>query len=152
MSSKFCQTLASQTQVSIFGSINDLSFSHLHQQQSCTLWYLTLVTGSIFVEHYTGKILFLWTLLWFHLNFKSIKALSPTIWVGWIYILRFFLWVFTLSLSLQALQQLGQDSYSTYELRSQRCQMCLRSDSLHKVMERLANPGKAYFVSIFYFI
>ncbi|GMY27692.1 sucrose nonfermenting 4-like protein [Fagus crenata] len=41
----------------------------------------------------------------------------------------------------QALQQLGQDSYSTYELRSQRCQMCLRSDSLHKVMERLANPG-----------
>ncbi|KAB1214028.1 Sucrose nonfermenting 4-like protein [Morella rubra] len=40
----------------------------------------------------------------------------------------------------QALQ-LGQDSYSPYELRSQRCQMCLRSDSLHKVMERLANPG-----------
>ncbi|KAL5782317.1 hypothetical protein ACOSP7_007346 [Xanthoceras sorbifolium] len=40
----------------------------------------------------------------------------------------------------QALQ-LGQDSYSPYELRSQRCQMCLPSDSLHKVMERLANPG-----------
>ncbi|KAI9123180.1 hypothetical protein K1719_006069 [Acacia pycnantha] len=40
----------------------------------------------------------------------------------------------------QALQ-LGQDSYQPYELRSQRCQMCLRSDSLHKVMERLANPG-----------
>ncbi|XP_059447211.1 sucrose nonfermenting 4-like protein isoform X2 [Corylus avellana] len=40
----------------------------------------------------------------------------------------------------QALQ-LGQDSYSPYELRSQRCQMCLRSDSVHKVMERLANPG-----------
>ncbi|KAE9609588.1 hypothetical protein Lal_00006748 [Lupinus albus] len=40
----------------------------------------------------------------------------------------------------QALQ-LGQDSYDPYELRSQRCQMCLRSDSLHKVMERLANPG-----------
>ncbi|XP_061349109.1 sucrose nonfermenting 4-like protein isoform X2 [Gastrolobium bilobum] len=40
----------------------------------------------------------------------------------------------------QALQ-LGQDSCNTYELRSQRCQMCLRSDSLHKVMERLANPG-----------
>ncbi|KAJ6719732.1 CBS DOMAIN IMMUNOGLOBULIN E-SET-RELATED [Salix purpurea] len=39
----------------------------------------------------------------------------------------------------QALQ-LGQDAYS-YELRSQRCQMCLRSDTLHKVMERLANPG-----------
>ncbi|KAJ0093658.1 hypothetical protein Patl1_25105 [Pistacia atlantica] len=40
----------------------------------------------------------------------------------------------------QALQ-LGQDSYSPYELRTQRCQMCLPSDSLHKVMERLANPG-----------
>ncbi|KAK2646173.1 hypothetical protein Ddye_021368 [Dipteronia dyeriana] len=40
----------------------------------------------------------------------------------------------------QALQ-LGQDSYSPYELRSQRCQMCLPSDSLHKVMERLASPG-----------
>ncbi|TKY54130.1 Sucrose nonfermenting 4 protein [Spatholobus suberectus] len=40
----------------------------------------------------------------------------------------------------QALQ-LGQDSYNSYELRSQRCQMCLRTDSLHKVMERLANPG-----------
>lgn len=40
----------------------------------------------------------------------------------------------------QALQ-LGQDAYSPYEPRSQRCQMCLRSDSLHKVMERLANPG-----------
>ncbi|KAH7513319.1 hypothetical protein FEM48_Zijuj12G0189000 [Ziziphus jujuba var. spinosa] len=37
--------------------------------------------------------------------------------------------------------QLGQDSYSPYEMRSQRCQMCLRSDSLQKVMERLANPG-----------
>ncbi|KAI4317613.1 hypothetical protein L6164_025471 [Bauhinia variegata] len=40
----------------------------------------------------------------------------------------------------QALQ-LGQDSTHPFELRSQRCQMCLRSDSLHKVMERLANPG-----------
>ncbi|XP_044486834.1 sucrose nonfermenting 4-like protein isoform X2 [Mangifera indica] len=40
----------------------------------------------------------------------------------------------------QALQ-LGQDSYSPYELRTQRCQMCLPSDSLHKVMERLTNPG-----------
>ncbi|XP_020227809.1 sucrose nonfermenting 4-like protein [Cajanus cajan] len=40
----------------------------------------------------------------------------------------------------QALQ-LGQESYNPYELRSQRCQMCLRTDSLHKVMERLANPG-----------
>ncbi|CAI0626826.1 unnamed protein product, partial [Linum tenue] len=40
----------------------------------------------------------------------------------------------------QALQ-LGQDSFYPYELRSQRCQMCLRSDSLFKVMERFANPG-----------
>ncbi|KAF2289202.1 hypothetical protein GH714_029379 [Hevea brasiliensis] len=40
----------------------------------------------------------------------------------------------------QALQ-LGQDSYSLYERLNQRCQMCLRSDTLHKVMERLANPG-----------
>ncbi|KAM7256927.1 hypothetical protein ACFE04_012668 [Oxalis oulophora] len=40
----------------------------------------------------------------------------------------------------QALQ-LGQDSFSPYEQRSHRCQMCLRTDSLHRVMERLANPG-----------
>lgn len=40
----------------------------------------------------------------------------------------------------QALQ-LGQDPYSSFELRSQRCQMCLRSDQLHRVMDRLANPG-----------
>ena len=38
---------------------------------------------------------------------------------------------------LQALQ-LGQDANS---FNGQRCQMCLRSDTLHKVMERLANPG-----------
>lgn len=41
----------------------------------------------------------------------------------------------------QALQ-LGQDTHSSpYEFRSKRYEMCLRSDSLHKVMERLANPG-----------
>ncbi|KOM33531.1 hypothetical protein LR48_Vigan01g308700 [Vigna angularis] len=40
----------------------------------------------------------------------------------------------------QALQ-LGQDFYSSFEPRSQRCQMCLRTDSLHKVMERLSQPG-----------
>ncbi|KAK4745618.1 hypothetical protein SAY87_011930 [Trapa incisa] len=39
----------------------------------------------------------------------------------------------------QALQ-LGQDPYTSVE-QSQRCQMCLKSDSLHQVMERLANPG-----------
>ncbi|KAB2062798.1 hypothetical protein ES319_A10G175300v1 [Gossypium barbadense] len=40
----------------------------------------------------------------------------------------------------QALQ-LGQDSNTPYEMRSQRCQMCLRTDTLLKVMEQLANPG-----------
>ncbi|XP_017223676.1 sucrose nonfermenting 4-like protein [Daucus carota subsp. sativus] len=40
----------------------------------------------------------------------------------------------------QALQ-LGQEPYSPYGSSSQRCHMCLRSDSLHKVMERLATPG-----------
>ncbi|CAL5413161.1 unnamed protein product [Camellia sinensis] len=40
----------------------------------------------------------------------------------------------------QALQ-LGQEPYSPYGSSSQRCQMCLRSDPLHKVIERLANPG-----------
>ncbi|CAN4111116.1 unnamed protein product [Withania somnifera] len=38
--------------------------------------------------------------------------------------------------------QLGQDASSPYGLfNGQRCQMCLRSDPLHKVMERLAVPG-----------
>ncbi|KAF7805110.1 sucrose nonfermenting 4-like protein [Senna tora] len=37
---------------------------------------------------------------------------------------------------------LGQDANSPYGFyNGQRCHMCLRSDSLHKVMERLANPG-----------
>ncbi|KAL5566062.1 hypothetical protein UlMin_029226 [Ulmus minor] len=41
----------------------------------------------------------------------------------------------------QALQ-LGQDASSPYGFfTGQRCQMCLRSDPLHRVMERLANPG-----------
>ncbi|KAL1808401.1 hypothetical protein DCAR_0727860 [Daucus carota subsp. sativus] len=40
----------------------------------------------------------------------------------------------------QALQ-LGQEPYSPFGSSSQRCHMCLRSDSLHKVMERLATPG-----------
>ncbi|XP_021904908.1 sucrose nonfermenting 4-like protein [Carica papaya] len=44
-------------------------------------------------------------------------------------------------ITIQQALQLGQDSYSSYELRSRRCQMCLRTDSLLKVMERLANPG-----------
>ncbi|KAL6971310.1 AMP-activated serine/threonine-protein kinase regulatory subunit [Sarracenia purpurea var. burkii] len=41
----------------------------------------------------------------------------------------------------QALQ-LGQEPpHSLYGLSSQRCHMCLQSDPLHKVMERLAKPG-----------
>ncbi|CAN6468169.1 unnamed protein product [Victoria cruziana] len=41
----------------------------------------------------------------------------------------------------QALQ-LGQDMNSPYGFfNGQRCQMCLRTDTLQKVMERLANPG-----------
>ncbi|ONM11696.1 AKINbetagamma-1 protein kinase [Zea mays] len=41
----------------------------------------------------------------------------------------------------QALQ-LGQDANTPFGFfNGQRCQMCLRSDPLLKVMERLANPG-----------
>lgn len=40
----------------------------------------------------------------------------------------------------QALQ-LGQEPYSSYGTTGQRCHMCLRTDSLHKIMERLAKPG-----------
>lgn len=41
----------------------------------------------------------------------------------------------------QALQ-LGQDANSPYGIfNGQRCQMCLPSDPLQKVIERLANPG-----------
>lgn len=48
-------------------------------------------------------------------------------------------------LFFQALQ-LGQDANSPYGLyNGQRCQMCLRSDSLHKIMERLAIPGTRFF-------
>ncbi|WJX85406.1 AMP-activated serine/threonine-protein kinase regulatory subunit [Trifolium repens] len=37
---------------------------------------------------------------------------------------------------------LGQDANAPYGLyNGHRCHMCLRSDSLHKVMERLASPG-----------
>ncbi|CAL8166374.1 unnamed protein product [Prunus armeniaca] len=45
-------------------------------------------------------------------------------------------------LSIHQTLQLGQDANSPYGfLSGQRCQMCLRSDPLHKVIERLANPG-----------
>ncbi|KAM7481474.1 hypothetical protein LguiB_006057 [Lonicera macranthoides] len=45
-------------------------------------------------------------------------------------------------MSIQQALQLGQEANSPYRfLNGQRCQMCLRSDSLHKVMERLAIPG-----------
>ncbi|XP_057476323.1 sucrose nonfermenting 4-like protein isoform X1 [Actinidia eriantha] len=40
----------------------------------------------------------------------------------------------------QALQ-LGQEPHSPYGFSSIRCHMCLLSDPLHKVMERLAQPG-----------
>ncbi|RRT78992.1 hypothetical protein BHE74_00009330 [Ensete ventricosum] len=41
----------------------------------------------------------------------------------------------------QALQ-LGQDANSPNGFfNGQRCQMCLRTDPLQKVMEKLANPG-----------
>ncbi|KAJ6876795.1 hypothetical protein NC651_029719 [Populus alba x Populus x berolinensis] len=45
-------------------------------------------------------------------------------------------------ISIHQALQLGQDANSSYGFfNGQRCQMCLRTDSLHKVMERLANPG-----------
>lgn len=45
-------------------------------------------------------------------------------------------------MSIHDALQLGQDAMYPYEsFIGQRCQMCLRSDSLHKVMERLTNPG-----------
>ncbi|CAL5332287.1 unnamed protein product [Camellia sinensis] len=43
-----------------------------------------------------------------------------------------------INLEEMTINQLGQ--YSPYGSSSQRCHMCLRSDPLHKVMERLANP------------
>lgn len=43
--------------------------------------------------------------------------------------------------AIQALQ-LGQDANSPCGVfNGQRCQMCLSSDPLHKIMERLSNPG-----------
>ncbi|KAL3538120.1 hypothetical protein ACH5RR_001486 [Cinchona calisaya] len=45
-------------------------------------------------------------------------------------------------LSIRQALQLGQDANAPYGLfNGQRCHMCLRSDPLHKVMERLAVPG-----------
>ncbi|GMG99724.1 hypothetical protein Nepgr_001564 [Nepenthes gracilis] len=44
-------------------------------------------------------------------------------------------------MSIQQALQLGQDANSSGIYNGQRCQMCLPSDPLHKVMERLANPG-----------
>ncbi|RVX22067.1 Sucrose nonfermenting 4-like protein [Vitis vinifera] len=49
--------------------------------------------------------------------------------------------IFSLMLLDKVALQLGQDPYSPYEFNSQRCQMCLRTDPLHEVMDRLANPG-----------
>ncbi|KAG8648270.1 hypothetical protein MANES_09G168100v8 [Manihot esculenta] len=45
-------------------------------------------------------------------------------------------------ISIHQALQLGQDANSPYGFyNGQRCHMCLGSDPLHKVMERLANPG-----------
>ncbi|CAL9107726.1 unnamed protein product [Musa textilis] len=45
-------------------------------------------------------------------------------------------------MSIHQALQLGQDANSSYGIfNGQRCQMCLRSDPLQKVIERLANPG-----------
>lgn len=45
-------------------------------------------------------------------------------------------------MSIHQALQLGQDANSPCGVfNGQRCQMCLRSDPLHKIMERLANPG-----------
>ncbi|KAL3843954.1 hypothetical protein ACJIZ3_001357 [Penstemon smallii] len=45
-------------------------------------------------------------------------------------------------LSIHQAIQLGQDALAPYDFfNGQRCQMCLRSDPLHKVMERLSIPG-----------
>jgi CBS domain-containing protein len=43
--------------------------------------------------------------------------------------------------SIHQALQLGQEPFSPFGVSSQRCHMCLRSDSLHKVMERLSKPG-----------
>ncbi|KAL2530747.1 Sucrose nonfermenting 4-like protein [Forsythia ovata] len=40
----------------------------------------------------------------------------------------------------QALQY-REDPFTTYDYGNQRCHMCLRSDPLHKVMDRLSKPG-----------
>ncbi|KAI3975670.1 hypothetical protein MKX01_023096 [Papaver californicum] len=45
-------------------------------------------------------------------------------------------------ISIYQALQLGHDANSPHGFANgQRCHMCLRSDPLHKVMERLANPG-----------
>lgn len=45
-------------------------------------------------------------------------------------------------MSIHQALQLGNDANSSFgAFNGQRCQMCLPTDTLHKVMERLANPG-----------
>ncbi|KAH0733036.1 hypothetical protein KY290_003885 [Solanum tuberosum] len=44
-------------------------------------------------------------------------------------------------MSIHQALQLAEEPYATYGLSSQKCHMCLRSDSLHEVMERLSRPG-----------
>ncbi|XP_047311609.1 sucrose nonfermenting 4-like protein isoform X2 [Impatiens glandulifera] len=44
-------------------------------------------------------------------------------------------------MTINQVLQLGQDSSHSFSSRNQRCHMCLRSDPLHHVMERLTKPG-----------
>ncbi|XP_028770861.1 sucrose nonfermenting 4-like protein [Neltuma alba] len=53
-----------------------------------------------------------------------------------------YAWISLDEISIHQALLLGQDGNSPYGFyNGQRCHMCLRSDSLYKVMERLANPG-----------
>lgn len=55
--------------------------------------------------------------------------------------------IFFVSVS-QALQY-RDDPFSAYGSIIQRCFMCLRTDPLHKVLERLSQPGYLFFLNRF---
>ncbi|XP_009801936.1 sucrose nonfermenting 4-like protein isoform X2 [Nicotiana tabacum] len=44
-------------------------------------------------------------------------------------------------MSIHQALQLAEEPYASYGSSSQKCHMCLRSDPLHEVMERLSRPG-----------
>lgn len=76
------------------------------------------------------------------LHFVLVNMIIPSslLCIGKVSLLVFIYFILFMS-NMQALQ-LGQEvSSPSGFFGGQRCQMCLRSDSLHKVMERLANPG-----------